>query len=547
MTKATTRVPRRAGSDGHGERGAILILALVYIIVASVVVAALTTWASGDLNNTNNFTAARNMDYSLSSAVEVAINDIRYTPLVAANQTLNASPPSYCWGSGPTSTYELPGSTNNIAVWCSTLMDEANQQHDNRTVTISACLATTSATQCAATPLLQAIVEFDDYPPTGATVYTGACSTYCGEGATLVSWDWSSKDTLSPVLLNSISVANGPPQPPLVGGSTGKWTPGATATSQDNVVVTSSNSLVCSVGTGTPVVVTFVANGNCTISFNDPGNINYGPAPTVTRNITVGPLLNTITVTSSPGSPTVGGPTYTTVATATSGDSLTVSATASSSGVCTVSSGVVSFIGNGNCTLNFYDPGNTDYQSASATQGPFAVGVGIPAGLSILANASPQNGSPNNGDSVVYTYNQTMSGSSLLSGFSGSSTPVYVQLSRPNSSSSTLWQVCSTSSCSTPVNLGTIDMGDASLTSHYLTAGTTAVFNATMLMSTSSGDSVVTVSLGSLASGSVNTLSPATTQTTLTWTPSASAMGTVNSTPCSTTAVVEANSPKANF
>src|ERR1700735_3490865 len=131
---------RRHSSGGENETGAILILALVYIIVISVVVGALTTWASGDLNNTSKFTSVRNLDYSLSSAVEVAINSIRYTPLVGTNQTLNAAAPgSYCWGHGPTSTLQLTTPAPNIAVYCSTLMDEENTEGVNRTVTLTAC------------------------------------------------------------------------------------------------------------------------------------------------------------------------------------------------------------------------------------------------------------------------------------------------------------------------------------------------------------------------------------------------------------------------
>ena len=83
-------------SDGAHERGAILILALAYILIMGVVVAALTTWASGDLNNTARFNAARNTDYALSSAVEVAMNSIRYTPIEGS---INANPPVACWGS----------------------------------------------------------------------------------------------------------------------------------------------------------------------------------------------------------------------------------------------------------------------------------------------------------------------------------------------------------------------------------------------------------------------------------------------------------------
>src|ERR1700733_10014762 len=113
--RSNPRTRRRAENVEHGERGAILILALAYVTVIGVTVAALTTWASGDLNNTNNFTSGRNLDYSLSSAVEVAINNIRYAPEADSVNVSLASGPVACWGSGSTSTYELPGSTNNIA------------------------------------------------------------------------------------------------------------------------------------------------------------------------------------------------------------------------------------------------------------------------------------------------------------------------------------------------------------------------------------------------------------------------------------------------
>ncbi len=77
----------------------------MYIIVIGTVVAALTTWASGDLNNTANFTGARNLDYSLSSAMEIGINNIRYTPVVGS---INASPPVACWGTGTYATTSTP-------------------------------------------------------------------------------------------------------------------------------------------------------------------------------------------------------------------------------------------------------------------------------------------------------------------------------------------------------------------------------------------------------------------------------------------------------
>lgn len=557
MERFHNRLRRHTSRDRGGERGAILILALAYIIVVSIVVAALTTWASGNLNNTNNFTSARGMDYSLSSAVEVAINNIRYSPMVGQGQTLNAVTPTSCWGSGSTlSTLQLPtvsGSSYvpaSITTYCSTL---ENLGSDNtRTVTIVACLTPPSgdtalqlsaaALQCSGTPLLQAIVVFDDYP-TGGAVDNGTCSTYCGEGATLESWEWSSTAGLASKIPNSITVTSTPPAIPLVGNT---YATLSSDTSGDTVVTTSATTGVCSVNSSG--VVSFLANGTCTIDFNDLGNANYSGAIQVTQTMTVGPLANTITLNSLPSSPTQGGSTYTPVASATSGDAVVV--TSSTPGVCSVSSGIVTFVGNGTnaCTLDFNDPGNTDYVAATQVTQTFTVAVGSPGGLSVLANASPQNGDPNNGDSVVYTFNQIMNGSSLLSGFTGSSTAVFVQLTRATSSS-TSWQVCSTSTCSTVVKLGAINLGDVSNATHYVaTVGNTVYFNATMLMSTnSSNESVVTVTLGSLFSGSVTALTPTTATTTLVWTPSSSATSSANGTACATTPVTEVNAPKANF
>jgi hypothetical protein len=381
------------------------------------------------------------------------------------------------------------------------------------------------------------VIVFDDYSLTGQSAD--------GEGATLDSWDWSSKAGLATALPNSISLTSTPPAIPLVGGT---YHTAASAVSGDTVVVTSSNSAICSVSGS---VVSFVANGPCTIYFNDSGNVNYEGVPinSVYQNLTVGPLANTITVNSAqPTNATVGGATYSPVASATSGDAVAV--TSSTTSICTVSSGVVTFIGAGpgtaTCTLDFNDPGNTDYVAATQVTQSFTVSVGVPAGVSILGYSSSPNGYPVNGDQVTYTYNQTMNGPSLLSGFSGSSTGVYVQLSR-STGSSTVWKVCTTLSCSTVVNLGTINLGDGSTPGYYVAAGTTVFYSATMSMSTVNNESVVTVVLGGTTPSGVTALNPITTQTTLAWTPSASATGSTNGTACSTTSVTEANAPRQNF
>ena len=74
--------------------------------------------------------------------------------------------------------------------------------------------------------------------------------------------------------------------------------------------------------------------------------------------MSVGQAANTITVTSTPpANATVTG-TYTPTATASSGDTVVITVDPSSSGVCSISRGVVTFNHVGNCTLDFNDPGN---------------------------------------------------------------------------------------------------------------------------------------------------------------------------------------------
>ena len=87
------------------EAGATLILALLFMVVIGLIVGALATWTSNSLTDTVAFAQVRSTQFALSSASQVAIQSIRYTPLLGTSpplppspQTLNASPPTYCWG-----------------------------------------------------------------------------------------------------------------------------------------------------------------------------------------------------------------------------------------------------------------------------------------------------------------------------------------------------------------------------------------------------------------------------------------------------------------
>ncbi|WP_161495018.1 autotransporter domain-containing protein [Caulobacter sp. BP25] len=79
---------------------------------------------------------------------------------------------------------------------------------------------------------------------------------------------------------------------------------------------------------------------------------------------------------SAPSSAVVGGATYTPSASATSGLTVTFSIDSSSSAVCSISGGVVSFTGTGTCLVNANQAGNGSYSAAPQAQQSFTVGAG---------------------------------------------------------------------------------------------------------------------------------------------------------------------------
>ena len=153
----------------------------------------------------------------------------------------------------------------------------------------------------------------------------------------------------------------------------GSYTPAATSTSGDPVVITidPSSSSVCAISSG---VVTYTGVGTCTVDFNDAGSANYLAAAQVQQTFTVSPATAVITPTSStPNAATVGAGSYTPAATSTSGDSVAVTIDSSSSAVCSISGGVISFTAAGTCTVDFNDAGNANYNAAAQVQQSFTV------------------------------------------------------------------------------------------------------------------------------------------------------------------------------
>lgn len=210
MASRVRRCQRSRHDRARDEHGAVLVLALLYLVAMSLILTALANWTINDLNNSSHFASARSLQFAANSAAELAIQNIRYNPLLSSGQTLNAGPPTSCWGSGPTSSLTGASSVDGVSVdvWCSTSWTPSSA--NTRVVTISTCLSGVSAIACALAPTLQTVVAFDDYPPGVSTPNNGVCAVYCGTGLTVQSWLWTPQVPMAPIVSPTTgSVAGG--------------------------------------------------------------------------------------------------------------------------------------------------------------------------------------------------------------------------------------------------------------------------------------------------------------------------------------------------
>jgi hypothetical protein len=195
-----------AGHRVRSDSGAVMILALVYFISMSLIIAALARESTNDLSNTSKFTYAFALQNAAGSATEVAINFDRYasqpliTPVPITGTSNNpaisclgpsATPSSLTFDNGPTS--DPTQFVNTISVWCSTVWDPSSS--DTRVVTFCAYPSgisgsAGSASTCVAGAILKAVVTFDDYPSSLAASIDAQCNVWCGTGESVSTWDW---------------------------------------------------------------------------------------------------------------------------------------------------------------------------------------------------------------------------------------------------------------------------------------------------------------------------------------------------------------------
>ena len=171
----------------------------------------------------------------------------------------------------------------------------------------------------------------------------------------------------------SIAFTSTPPSPAVLGGS---YKPAATGGASGNAVVfsvdSSSDAGVCSISSGT---VSFSGAGTCVLDADQAGDADYEAAAEQQQSFTVAKASQSIAFTSTPPSPAVLGGSYKPAATGgASGNAVVFSVDSSSdAGVCSISSGTVSFSGAGTCVLDADQAGDADYEAAAEQQQSFAV------------------------------------------------------------------------------------------------------------------------------------------------------------------------------
>jgi hypothetical protein len=170
------------------------MLALAFIIVVSVIVLALTSWATDDLNNTTKFSSVASLHSTVTSATDVAIQSIRFNPIPSTTPSSAPTSIAECWGP-PGSISQVAINSLTVTLWCST-QETLTRSPGTRIVTVEACVgagATSPPPSCS--PVLTAVVDFNDYPSGGLLTLTQQCNYYanppCGDGMSIASWTWN--------------------------------------------------------------------------------------------------------------------------------------------------------------------------------------------------------------------------------------------------------------------------------------------------------------------------------------------------------------------
>jgi hypothetical protein len=206
---------------------------------------------------------------------------------------------------------------------------------------------------------------------TSAITISGTTVTVAGSGSSLITASFTPTDTTnynSATTTMTISVAKATQS-------------SLSISSSSSVNYGSTIALTTSGGSGNGAVSFAVTSGTCSISSTTltPGNAgstcviqatkaldaNYNVATSSTQSITTNKLSQTVSFSSTAPSSPVSGDTYTPLASASSGAIPTIAIASSSSSVCSMSAGIVTFNTSGTCLIEADSASSTNYNAAT--------------------------------------------------------------------------------------------------------------------------------------------------------------------------------------
>ena len=146
-------IGRRAGT--HGQQGSALVLALLFLTVCGVTIAALINYANTSGTATTAVRTARGTDYDVDAAMNGAIAKLRTTGATCGTG-----------GGGYTPSWTLNNTSAPLRVDCFSLSSSSTQRDD----VLSVCLSSQSAPCPDNKSLLRAEVIFYDTPSWGNSI-----------------------------------------------------------------------------------------------------------------------------------------------------------------------------------------------------------------------------------------------------------------------------------------------------------------------------------------------------------------------------------------
>jgi hypothetical protein len=190
------RTPGHPVPWSRDEDGAVLLLALVFIVVIAVVLSSLLTLTGNDLLNSSNLRTQRSVEYAADGAADAAVQAVRYsetaymgTPQACLPNTPPAgSPPSITIGEAPNPEVLITVDCGNGARNRRSCLSRTVLPCVTRSVIVYACQGTGTCTSTSPHLQLQATVAFDDYSATNVLLCSRTSTATCGTGMAIESW-----------------------------------------------------------------------------------------------------------------------------------------------------------------------------------------------------------------------------------------------------------------------------------------------------------------------------------------------------------------------